>query len=116
MKQTCGKTTIDVDERCGYHCECSSTECNWTVACPDGQGGYIFTSGTGRQAPVREHPAGAIVVAGSLVACARMLEKRWRRPVVVPAALRSKKLRRRALHGTPEEIAQALGLRLSPGR
>jgi hypothetical protein len=41
-----------------------------------------------------------------------MLQENWKRRVIVPANLRNRKIRKRTLKGTPEEIAAALGLRL----
>jgi hypothetical protein len=113
---TCGKTTVTYDERCAYTCGCLPGQgCNWIVSCPDGKGGWIYTSGTGRVANPPSHPP-TVTVAGPLALCAKALEKIWKQPVIVPAALRTKILRRRTLKGTPEEIAHMLGLRLGSAR
>ena len=113
-KTTCGKSTVDYDDRCGYACTCwSDGSCNWAVACPDGQGGYFYTSGTGR---VVDHPPTeptvTVTVAGGLVSCAKSLERLWRRRITVPVSLRKKVLRKRALSGTPEKVAASLGIQL----
>ena len=115
IKQTCGKTTITFDERCGYSCNCNpTTGCSWIVGCPDGQGGLTYTSGTGLVVTPPTHPV--VTVAGSLQTCAKILQKLWRRPVIVPVDLRKKTIRKRTLKGTPEEMAHALGLKLGPRR
>jgi hypothetical protein len=51
-----------------------------------------------------------------LAAIAKNLEKMWGRRVIVPAKLRRKRVRRRTLKGTREEIAQALGFSLGAKR
>src|SRR6266404_1892475 len=100
-KQTCGKSTIDVDPRCGFVCLCQTGKpCEWTVSCPDGHGGTLDTSGTGITSTPTTHPS--VTVVGNLEAVAMVLEKRWRRAVLVPASLRTKTIRRRTLTGTPE--------------
>jgi len=114
MKQTCGKTTVEFDDKCGYSCNCYPDGCKWTVGCPDGEGGLFYTHGTGMV--VNPDPHGGVTVAGNLQMCAMMLAKHWKRRVTVPPALRTKKLRKRTLQGTPEEIARALGVVLGPRR
>jgi hypothetical protein len=49
-------------------------------------------------------------------AIARILEGRWKRRVVVPGKLYKRKIQRRTLSGTPEEVAEALGFELGPKR
>ena len=109
-KQTCGKTEVTYDDRCSYHCSClPDAGCKWTVHCP----GNITTTGTGMTTPGgKPH----VTVAGDLAVCAKMLAKAWKRRVIVPTALRARRIRSRTLEGTPEEIAQALGLRLGARR
>jgi hypothetical protein len=115
MQQTCGKTTIEFDDSCGYCCNCGPTHgCSWIVACPDGKGGLTYTRGTGLVAQPPKSPV--VSVGGSLAACAKILARIWRRPVIVPVKLRKKKIRGRRLTGTPAEMARALGLRLGPRR
>ena len=116
MKQTCGKTTVEFSDKCGYSCNCYPEGCTWTIACPDGEGGLFYTHGTGRVENPHPDPHGGVTVAGNLQACAMLLAKRWKRRVTVPPALRAKKLRKRTLRGTPEEIAKALGIVLLPRR
>jgi hypothetical protein len=114
-KNTCGKTTVVYDNRCSWECNCGpSVGCTWTVSCPDGKGGTIETTGTGFTTTPPRHPS--VAIAGNLAGCARLLQKRWKRPVIVPPTLRSKTIRRRTLKGTPEEIAHSLGLQLGPRR
>jgi len=62
--------------------------------------------------PLRPHAT----VAGKLVACAKILEQRWKHPVIVPKKLRGRTILKRTFKGTPEQIAQALGLELGPKR
>jgi hypothetical protein len=109
-KQTCGKTTVDVDARCSWVCNClPGKPCDWTVSCPDGMGGWISTTGTGLTTTPPRHPT--IKVAGNLAGIAICLTRAWKRPVTVPEGPGRKKIER-TLKGTPEEIAHALGLKL----
>jgi hypothetical protein len=72
--------------------------------------GTVFT-GTGLTAPGGpKHPH--VTLAGDLAACARILQQAWGRRVIVPPNLRRARIRRRTLRGTPEQIADALGLQL----
>jgi hypothetical protein len=113
---TCGKTKVIYDERCAYSCSCTPGQpCNWLVSCPDGKGGWIYTSGTGLVANPPSHPP-SVTLAGPLTLCGKALEKIWKRRVIVPEALHTKTLRRRTLKGTPEEIAHILGLQLGSPR
>jgi len=113
ITQKCGKTSITYDSRCSYSCRCYPNEpCKWSVSCPDGQGGTIDTEGTGLTVKPPRVPV--VTVAGELKVCARLLEKAWKRAVIVPASLQRKKIRRRKYSGTPEEIAGKLGLELGP--
>jgi hypothetical protein len=57
-----------------------------------------------------------VEISGNLAAVAKNLEKIWRRRVVVPERLRGKRVRRRMLKGTSEEIARALGFSLGAKR
>jgi hypothetical protein len=115
VTQTCGKTTVTYDKRCSYSCSClPGAGCHWTVSCPDGSGGSIDTSGTGLTAQPPRYPS--VTIVGNLEACARMLAKAWKRPVTVPPGLRGKTIRLRTLKGTPEEVAEALGLQLGSRR
>jgi hypothetical protein len=54
----------------------------------------------------------SVTVVGPLLLCAKALGETWKRRVIVPAALRTKTIRKRTLKGTPEQIAEALGLKL----
>jgi hypothetical protein len=115
-KTTCGKTTIEYDERCGYVCNCiPGRPCDWTVTCPDGRGGWIKTTGTGLVVhPPSGHPS--VTVAGTLEAFATSLSAIWKRRVTVPPELRRKRVRRRRISGSPEKIAEVLGLKLGRPR
>jgi hypothetical protein len=112
----CGGTFLRYDSaRCAFACTCPiKVTCTWSVTCPDGAGGYLTTSGTGRE--VEPHKIPALTLAGNLEACAYSLSKLWKRTVTVPEGLRGKKIRQRTLHGTPGEIAEALGLKLGSNR
>ncbi|MGZ8798071.1 MAG: hypothetical protein ACXW2F_12060 [Thermoanaerobaculia bacterium] len=55
-------------------------------------------------------------ISGELAVCAKALGKLWKRAVIVPSNLRNKKVRTQTLKGTPEEIAEALGLKLGAKR
>jgi hypothetical protein len=113
---TCGKTTVTYDERCGYVCNCiPGKPCDWTVSCPDGKGGWIDTTGTGLVVNLPTNPP-TVTVAGRLALCAKALEKTWKRRVIVPVGLGTKTIRTRTLKGTPEQIAEALGLKLGSRR
>ena len=112
----CGATNIDYDaEHCSYSCECGAGQpCVWSVTCPGADGKDIVTSGSGRpHTPVRQP---TLVISGNLTAIAKSLEKMWGRRVIVPAKLRGKRVRKRTLKGTREEIAHALGFSLGAKR
>jgi hypothetical protein len=53
-------------------------------------------------------------VDGAIGDIANMLQVAWQRRVIVPPKLRGRKIRKRTLKGTPEQIAAALGLQLGP--
>jgi len=77
--------------------------------CPDGKGGWTNTTGTGSKVTPPKHAG--VQVAGNLGAIAQMLGKTWKLKVSVPKEL-SQKTVKRTLKGTPQEIAEALGLKL----
>jgi hypothetical protein len=54
------------------------------------------------------------MIDGNLLAASKMLQETWKRRVTVPANLRNQTIRKRKLKGTPEQIADALGLKLGP--
>ena len=104
--EKCGKTTIRYPSECFYSCICGSWGCMWEVKC----NGTVFT-GDGfipPKPPKNPH----VTLAGDLVACAEALQKAWKRRVIVPKELRGRKIRKRTIKGTPEEIVHALGLEL----
>jgi hypothetical protein len=114
---TCGSQTISYDNsKCKsstYACSCDRRSCTWTVVC-DGE----IVEGTAPQAKpgngggTKPLPPGvfSVVVRGRLSDAAKILERRWDRPIVVPTRIRSERMQRR-LRGTPDEIVEALGLR-----
>jgi hypothetical protein len=113
LSATCGKTQLSYSESCSYTCSCGAgkePKCAWMVSCPDGKGGFNTTSGTGHGGQPHRHPV--LTVAGNLEACAFSLSRLWKRKVTVPKQLRGKRIRKRTLKGTPEEIAKSLGLEL----
>jgi hypothetical protein len=108
----CGNSTVQYDGTvCSYSCECiKNNGCFWSVTC-----GQITVSGTG----LVRHPhsgTSVTVAGGNLAMCAKNLQGLWDRRVIVPPKLRTQRVRKRTLKGTPEEVAEALGLRLGPKR
>lgn len=83
------------------------------MICPDGKGGVIVTTGTGRVSQLPPHPVWTFN--GNLDVFAGMLSTAWQRKVIVPERLRGTRIRKR-VEGTPEEIADALGLELGVKR
>jgi hypothetical protein len=109
--QICGKTTVEYDARCDWTCNCwAGKPCQWTVTCKDGQGGFYTTEGTGLEEPGGDpgHKPG-VKVNGTLGGIAVGLSHMWDRPVNCPPDLGDKRVNG-AFEGSPEEIAQALGL------
>ena len=110
ISNKCGKITITYPPECSFVCYCTpESGCTWSVTC-----GTWTTGGKGLTAerPLQPHAT----VAGKLEVCAKILEQRWHRRVIVPAELRDRTIRKRTFRGTPEQIAQALGLELGPKR
>jgi hypothetical protein len=109
-RQVCGTVPITYPSDCTYICICTpSGGCHWSVTCGDWTtGGKGLTAEPPRQA--------SVTIDGKLDVAARILEKTWKRRLIVPAKLRRGKIRTRTFKGTPEEIAQALGLQLASGR
>jgi hypothetical protein len=104
--EKCGSVTIRYPSECFYSCICGSWGCMWEVKC----NGTVF-EGTGFTPPKPpKHPH--VTLVGDLVACAEALQKAWKRRVIVPKELRGQKIQKRTIRGTPEEIADALGLSL----
>jgi hypothetical protein len=116
-KGICGKATVNYDPDCDWTCNCSKGKCTWFVQCPRVGGGFNTTSGEGRVengSSGDRHPK--VTVRGSVEGCAAALEKAWKRKVTVPRDLRGQRFRKRTVTGTPEEVAEALGLTLAPKR
>jgi hypothetical protein len=115
----CGTTTVVYDKRCTWSCTCDPKGCDWSVTCPGPKkGDDTVTTGTGLIKPEgsRDRSRDWLKVSGDVVACANALEKRWKRRVTVPARMKKQKFRGRTVRGTPEEMADALGLTLAPTR
>lgn len=107
QKATCGKITVTYPGDCSYVCYCTpESGCHWAVTC-----GTWTTGGAGLVAAERPKRRQATLV-GKLEACAKVLEKRWKRRVIVPPKLRGKTIRKTTVRGMPEEMAAALGLTL----
>ena len=104
--EKCGSVTIRYPSECSYSCICAAYGCRWEVKCD----GTVFT-GEGFIPPKPpKHPH--VTVAGQVGAFAEALQKAWKRRVIVPKQLRGRRIRKRTIRGTPEEIAHALGLKL----
>jgi hypothetical protein len=110
--QKCGTKTITYPAECTYSCVCpaGNSPCTWTVSCP----GIPPFTGTGLTVPGHTPKSPHVTLDGTIAECAKMLQEVWRRRVVVPPGLRGRRIRKRTLKGTPEQIATALGLRLGP--
>ena len=109
--QKCGSKTIRYPSECSYSCYCpaGNSPCTWRVNC----GGTIFT-GTGLVATGQPGKPPHATVDGAIGDIATMLARAWQRRVIVPPTIRGRKIRKRSLKGTPEQIAAALGLQLGP--
>lgn len=115
QRQVCGTTPITYPSECTYVCICSPHfGCNWSVKCGDWTtGGAGLAVGAEPEEPHEPH----VAIHGNLAVAAELLAKGWKRKVTVPEALRGKVIKRkRTLKGTPEQIAEALGLELGPKR
>jgi hypothetical protein len=55
-----------------------------------------------------------VTLDGNISVLSKILQETWKRRVIVPANLRNRSIRKRTLRGTPEQIANALGLQLGP--
>jgi hypothetical protein len=111
--QTCGSRTIRYPGDCTYSCVCpgGSGPCTYTVTC----GGTVF-AGTGLTVSTDPgHPKFThVTLDGDISVLSKTLQEAWKRRVIVPANLRDQRIRKRTFRGTPEEIADALGLQLGP--
>jgi hypothetical protein len=109
-KAKCGEVPITYPKECSYVCYCTpESGCTWSVTCGD------WT--TGGKGLTTQGPSGpSVVLDGKLAVCAKILQKAWKRTVTVPAKLRRKTIRKRLYRGKPEQIAQALGLKLGARR
>ena len=109
-RATCGKITITYPANCSYVCYCTpQSGCTWAVTC-----GTWTTGGKGLTSA--RPPRAQATVAGKLDALAKILAKRWNRPVTVPASYRRRTIAKRTLTGTPEQIADALGVKVGSKR
>jgi hypothetical protein len=117
LKTNCGKTPVEYDEKtCSYTCSCfPRTGCWWETQCTDEHGTRTIRNGSGISETPPPRPT--ITVAGRLVGIAATLEEQLETGfITVPPELRQKVIRKRTFEGTPEEVAGALGLTLSPKR
>jgi hypothetical protein len=110
--EKCGAKTIRYPSECSYSCVCppGNFPCTWTVTC-DGNPPVVFT-GTGLVKEGQPAKPPHATVDGAIGDIANMLQVAWQRRVIVPPGLRGRKIRKRTLKGTPEQIAAALGLQL----
>jgi hypothetical protein len=114
--QKCGSKTIRYPGECTYSCVCpgGNGPCTWTVTCGDGPP-FSGTGLTLSQGENGGYPKGPqVTLDGKLSVLSKMLQETWKRRVIVPANLRNRTIRKRTLRGTPEQIADALGLKLGP--
>jgi hypothetical protein len=109
---TCGASTLTYDESCFFVCICTGDACSWTITC-----GAVQINGKGKarirdpRPGTRPRPGDSVKVDGTLGMIAKALEKKWRRPLVVPRGARDRRIQK-TVKGKREEIAKALGLRL----
>jgi hypothetical protein len=113
---TCGTATVNYDDKvCAFQCQISlidNVKAQWSMACPDGKGGWTITTGTGRVTePPPKHDV--VTVAGNLQAIAENLQRLWKRPVMIRIDDERKTVHEQTLTGSPEEMAEALGLELA---
>lgn len=110
--QKCGGKTIRYPGECTYSCVCpgGSSVCTWTVTCGNGPpiSGTGLTAEGGNSRPKVPH----VTLDGNLLVLSKMLQETWKRRVTVPANLRNRTIRKRTIKGTPEQIADTLGLKL----
>jgi hypothetical protein len=100
------------------HCDYNNwaKPCTWWVACK----GIVFTGETTahevKPDPMPPAPPPHMKIGGGAEACAKLLQRVWKRSVTVPAKSKGKIIRRRTFKGdlTPERIADALGLKIGP--
>jgi hypothetical protein len=120
IRTTCGNTTVTYPEGCVFVCFPPSNQTGlggykWGVRC----GAYDYeTWGTGREGDDPEPPKNpSVKIQGTLGVCAKLLEKIWKRSVIVPPKFRKIRVKR-TFRGTPtpEKVAEALGLELGPKR
>lgn len=113
---TCGTATVDYDDSvCAFQCHIPplpGMHPQWSMACPDGMGGWTIVTGTGRVTePPPKHDV--VTVAGNLQAIAENLQRLWKRPVMIRIDDERKTVHEQTLTGSPEEMAEALGLELA---
>jgi hypothetical protein len=99
-----GKVSYD-DDKCQFVCSCSKKKCIYIVDC-----GTVTTSG--ENPPRVGDPRPGVRVDGRREEIAKVLAQLWGRPVVVAdGAARDVRINK-AVTGTREQIARALGLKL----
>ena len=109
VSHTCGTKKITYPAGSTFVCVCPANgKCTWTVILGDGT---VFT-GTELKSPQTPHPPQVSVV-GSLALAAIAFQRVLKRRVVVPAALRGKKMAKKTFKGTAREVAAQLGLEVT---
>lgn len=116
VTKTCGKMTITFDDGCAYLCTCGAkdTGCDFVTTCPDGKGGYNITIVSSPRTGSPKSPV--TTVAGGLEALAFALSSLSKRNVSVPERLVGNVVGKRTIRGTPQEVAEALGLTVGAKR
>jgi hypothetical protein len=105
-RHQCGSKTITSDDDCSFFCSCyTHFFCHWQIVCS----GLVVGDGWNKPRVRPKEPT--ISVDGVLGDLAEALSKEWRRQVVVPRERRNERVTRR-VKGTPEQMAEALGLKL----
>src|SRR5687767_3576167 len=99
--EKCGKTTIRFPMRAAYHCHCNYSSlppaCTWVVV----SRGVVF-EGTGREAetdPPRSPQPSRFKIDGPVKDCAKILERVWKRRVIVPSKLKGTIIEKRSFKG-----------------
>lgn len=121
VREKCCSLIIEYSTNCHYACWWDGSGCHWHIFCPENGGWHHAGGWTPLISPGSEgsgdgaRPPGA-TVRGDLEACAKALAVAWERRVTVPQELRGRRLRKRTITRTPEEVARALGLTLGPKR
>jgi hypothetical protein len=101
----CGSGKVSYEDTCTFQCTCTPRACTWTITC---NGKKV---GSGSEKPRVRPTTDTIFVDGVLRDIAKSLEESWGRTVTVPRGMSRQRITRRA-RGRPEQMAEALGLKL----